>query len=255
MTLELVTIPCRSDNYAFLLHNAETGETALVDAPETAPIAAELQKRGWTLTDLLITHHHTDHVDGVEDLRSAYGCRVIGGARDVHRLPALNLALNDGESFTVCGETAHVFDVDGHTVGHIAFHLPKSEMLFTGDSLMALGCGRLFEGTPAQMWEAMQRLRALPASTLVCSGHEYTSANGAFALTVDPDNAALAQRVADTQAARANGQATVPSLLSLELATNPYLRCDETALKASLGMESASSLDIFTEVRTRKDNF
>ncbi|QQA42075.1 hydroxyacylglutathione hydrolase [Pelagovum pacificum] len=254
MPLELVTIPCRTDNYAFLLHNGASGETALIDAPEAEPVTAELSRRGWELTDLLITHHHGDHVDAVEDLRNG-GVRVIGGRDDEGRLPPLDLAVGEGDTFTVCGEEVHVLDVSGHTVGHIAFHFPASKIVFTADSLMALGCGRLFEGTPAQMWESLQKLRALPPETTVCSGHEYTATNARFAMTIEPRNAALISRVRAVDDARAASQPTVPSTLKEEIETNPFLRADQPDLKAAIDMESAPDVEVFAEIRARKDRF
>lgn len=254
MPLDLITVPCLADNYAFIVHNAETGETALVDAPEAGPIQAALEQLGLTLDWILITHHHYDHINGVEALRKP-GTKVVGAAADAERLPALDIAVKDGDTLTICGETCHVHDVYGHTIGHVAFHLPSSKILCTADSLMAWGCGRLFEGTPAQMWDAMQRLRQLPDDTIVCSGHEYTKANGTFALTIEPDNANLVARMADVTAKRDQGLPTVPSLLSTEKATNPYLRADDPAVKAAIGMKDASDLDVFAEIRRRKDNF
>ncbi|WP_368184873.1 hydroxyacylglutathione hydrolase [Aestuariibius sp. HNIBRBA575] len=255
MPLTLLTIPCLSDNYAFLVHNDATGETALVDAPESEPILAALADRNWTLTDILLTHHHWDHVDGLGAIRNATGARVIGAAADAERLPPLDLAVTEGHTITVCGEAVHIFDVSGHTIGHIAFHFPDSSLAFTADSLMALGCGRLFEGTPAQMWESLQKLRALPAETLICSGHEYTASNAKFALSIDPNNTALIERVADITAKRAAGEFTVPSTLQLEQATNPFLRADANDMKAAIGMDTASDVEVFTEIRARKDNF
>jgi len=255
MPLELVTIPCLSDNYAFLLHDSETGQTLVADAPESWPIRAVLEKRGWQLTDILITHHHGDHIDGVEDLRQIYSPRVIGAADDAQRLPALDLKVRAGDIFQFSGHDVQVMDVSGHTNGHIAFYIPDGGAVFTGDSLMALGCGRLFEGNPAQMWESLSRISALPGETLVCSGHEYTAANARFAVTIEPDNSALARRVDDIRTARAAGQATVPSLLSLELATNPFLRAALPGVKSALGMEDAADSAVFAEIRQRKDHF
>ena len=251
--LDLVTIPCRSDNYAFLVHDAATGETALVDAPEAAPIAAELERRGWTLTDILITHHHGDHVEGVPALRA--GARVIGAAADAHRLPELDLAVQDGDTITVCGAEVAVMDASGHTMGHLAFYMPDAGAVFTADSLMALGCGRLFEGDAPTMWRTLTRLAALPPDILVCSGHEYTEANGRFALSVDGDNPALAARMDAIRAARSRGAPTVPSRLSDEIATNPFLRARDPGVKAALGMAGADDVDVFAEIRRRKDAF
>jgi len=251
--VEMVVVPCLRDNYAFLVHNSATQQTALIDAPEAAPIQAVLDARGWTLTDILITHHHDDHIDGVGALRN--GARVIGAKADAHRLPDLDLAVQDGDAITVCGQTTHVLDVSGHTVGHIAFHMPDAGFAFTADSLMALGCGRLFEGTPAQMWESMQKLRALPDDTLICSGHEYTESNARFAASLDPDNRDLISRIKGIAAARAAGQATVPSTLTLEKRTNPFLRADLPEFKSVMGMADASAVDVFTKVRALKDRF
>ena len=251
--VELVVVPCRSDNYAFLVHNAESGETALIDAPEVAPIQAALDTRGWTLSDILITHHHDDHIDGVDALRT--GARVVGAAADAHRLPDLDLAVADGDTITVCGLPTDIIDVSGHTIGHIAFHMPGAALAFTADSLMALGCGRLFEGSPAQMWHSMQKLRALPNDTLICSGHEYTSANARFAASLDPANPDLMSRIKGIDAARAVGQPTVPSVLSEEKRTNPFLRADIPEFKAVLGMTDASDVDVFAAVRAQKDKF
>jgi len=249
-SVELVVVPCRADNYAFLLHNATTGQTALIDAPEVGPIQSALDARGWTLDDILITHHHDDHIDGVAALRG--GARVVGAAADRHRLPDLDLAVADGERLTVCGQSTDVMDVSGHTIGHIAFYMPQAALVFTADSLMALGCGRLFEGTPAQMWQSLQKLRALPDETLVCSGHEYTAANARFAATLDPDNPDLISRIKGIEAARTAGKATVPSTLTEEKRTNPFLRADVPEFKAALGMNDASELDVFTFVRAQK---
>ncbi len=253
MPLEIVTIPCRSDNYAFLLHNADTGATALVDAPEAAPIAAVLESRGWQLTDILITHHHDDHVAGLEPLRGT--ARVIGATADLHRLPRLDLAVDPGDRVDVCGEAAEVIDASGHTIGHLAFHFPGSGAVFTADSLMALGCGRLFEGSPEMMWDSLCRLRALPGDTLVCSGHEYTAANARFAATIEPDNQALRDRIVKVAADRAEGRPTVPSRLSEELATNPFLRADVPELLRAVGLEDLAPAQVFAELRSRKDRF
>ena len=255
MPLELVTLPCLADNYAYLLHNDETGQTALVDAPEEFPIQRALEERGWGLDLILLTHHHWDHIDGVEPLREAYGAKVIGAAADVQRLPKLDLAVKEGDVIDVLGEPAHVIDVSGHTIGHIALHLPGTGVVFTADSLMALGCGRLFEGTPAQMWQSLLKLRALPAETLVCSGHEYTASNARFALTIEPGNAALQARAEAIAAKRARGEATVPSLLSEEIATNPFLRADLPEVRAAIGMDGAEDVAVFAEIRGRKDRF
>jgi hydroxyacylglutathione hydrolase len=253
MSLEIVTVPCRADNYAYLAHDAATGATGVVDVPDAAPIRDALTGRGWKLTDILITHHHGDHIDGVEDLRFETGARVVGAAADAHRLPQLDLAVKEGDTVRIGDVEGHVLDVSGHTMGHIAFHFPG--VVFTADSLMALGCGRIFEGDAPTMWASLCKLAALPPETLVYSGHEYTAANGAFAVTIDPDNPALMARIADVTRTRAAGEPTVPSLLSLEHATNPFLRATVAEVKSRIGMPDATDVDAFAEIRRRKDSF
>jgi len=255
MPLEIVTVPCLSDNYAFLIHDKLSGDTAVVDVPDALPIHDTLEKLGWTLTHVLLTHHHWDHVDGLSALLEQHPATVIGAKADAHRLPALDIEVAEGDTVTLGDETATVIDVSGHTIGHIAFHFAKTGAVFTGDSLMALGCGRLFEGTPDMMFDSLSKLTKLPETTLVCSGHEYTMSNGRFAQTVDPENAALTARVKSIADARSLGRATVPSLLSEELATNPFLRCGDPGLQKSVGMSVADDAAVFTEIRARKDNF
>ncbi|WP_171052546.1 hydroxyacylglutathione hydrolase [Ruegeria sediminis] len=255
MPLEIVTIPCLSDNYAFLAHSAETGETALVDAPEAAPILAELSARGWRLSHVLLTHHHYDHVDGLAAILAQHPAQVVGAAADAHRLPPLDIQVAEGDTFEVGGEPVQVFDVSGHTLGHVAYYMPQSRAVFTADSLMALGCGRLFEGSAPQMWASLGKLAALPDDTTVCSGHEYTQSNGKFAETIEPENPALQQRIADIARARAAGEPTVPSSLALEKATNPFLRAAEPGIQANLGMTGADPAAVFAEIRARKDRF
>lgn len=255
MPLQIVTVPCLKDNYAYLAHDAATGATAIIDVPEAAPILNALAERQWKASHILITHHHSDHIDGVEALAAATGARVIGAAADAHRLPPLDDRVKPGDVIRIGMDEADVIDVPGHTVGHIAYHFPASRVVFTADSLMAAGCGRLFEGTPAQMWASLSRLAALPPDTLICSGHEYTAANIRFALTIEPGNADLIARARATEAARAEGIATVPSLLSLELATNPFLRARLEHVKALIGMPAATDTEAFAEIRARKDRF
>ncbi|RKT28139.1 hydroxyacylglutathione hydrolase [Roseovarius halotolerans] len=255
MTLQIETIPCLSDNYAYLAHDPDTGQTAAVDVPEAQPILEILEERDWTLSHVLITHHHADHVQGLDELLENAHAKVIGAAADAHRLPPLDIAVQEGDSIIIGNATGHVIEVPGHTVGHIAFHFPESETVFSADSLMALGCGRVFEGTMEQMWDSLCKLAALPPATTVCSGHEYTQANAKFALTIDPDNAALTSRAAAVDAAREKGHPTVPSKLSEELATNPFLRATDPAIQALLGMTGADPAEVFAEIRKRKDAF
>lgn len=253
MTFEIVTVPCLSDNYAFLIHSE--GRTALVDAPEAPPILAALEERGWSLDEIWLTHHHYDHIDGVPGLKEHHSPILRGARDDAGRLPDLDHAYKDGESFEFQGAEVQVMDVSGHTVGHIAFYMPDAKAAFTADSLMAMGCGRVFEGTMEQMWESLSKLAALPSDTVIYSGHEYTSSNARFAMTIEPDNVALQQRQADIEAARAEGKPTVPSLLSDELATNPFLRAGLQDVKSLLNMTGQSDAEVFAEIRRRKDSF
>ncbi len=255
MPLEIVTIPCLKDNYAFLLHSTDTAETAVIDVPEAAPILAALDERGWQLSEIWITHHHSDHVDGVAEVKEATGAKVIGAEADAGRLPPLNHAVRDGETYRFAGSDVHVIDVPGHTVGHIAYHVPDAGAVFTADSLMALGCGRLFEGTAQQMWASLSKLAALPAETQVCSGHEYTASNAKFAMTIESGNPDLISRVGAVEKARAAGRPTVPSTLADELATNPFLRAHLPSVKAAIQMKDATDVEAFAEIRRRKDAF
>ena len=255
MPFDLITIPCLSDNYAFLLRDHDSGKVALIDVPEAAPILAELKARGWEVSQIWLTHHHDDHVMGLAAVLKEHDANVIGAKADVHRLPALDRKVDEGDKITLGALEAEVIDVSGHTVGHIAFYVPAAKTAFTADSLMALGCGRLFEGTPAQMWDSLQKMMAWPSDTVICSGHEYTAANAKFALTVDPDNPALISRAKAIEAARKKGEATVPSSLETELNTNPFLRAADPAIRATLRMQTATDAEVFAEIRKRKDNF
>lgn len=248
MPLELVPVRCLKDNYAWLLHG--NGQTALIDAPEAAPILEELKARGWSLDLIALTHHDWDHIDAVPELVAASGAKVAGNRNDAARLPPLDFAVAPGEPLVIAGETAQVIDVSGHTIGHVAYYLPESGMAFTGDSLMAIGCGRMFEGDATMMWASLSRLNALPGATLVGSGHDYCAGNGAFALSVEPGNAALKQRLADTAAGN-----RICALASLdeERATNPFLRV--AALRDSLGMQDAPDVEVFAHLRAMKDKF
>lgn len=251
----LVTIACLSDNYAFLLRDKASGDVALIDVPEAAPIKAELRARGWTLSQIWLTHHHPDHIDGLPDLLRDFTAPVYGAAADAHRLPDLDVALEDGDSFELGNTRVTVTDVSGHTIGHIAFYAADAKAAFTADSLMALGCGRLFEGTPAQMHASLRKMDAWPDDTMICSGHEYTASNAKFALTVDPNNAALAARAHDIATARAAGRFTVPSLMGLERATNPFLRSNDRGIRDTLDLQGATDEEVFAETRARKDRF
>lgn len=243
---EIVTIRCLKDNYAYLLR--ANGRTALFDAPEAAPILAALTERGWTLDQILLTHHHPDHVQAVPELVAATGAKVTGAAADAHRLPPLDTAVVPGDVTDAAGLPATVIDASGHTVGHVAFHVPAARAAFTGDSLMAIGCGRIFEGDAPMMWASLQRLNALPEDTLICSGHDYCAGNGAFALSVDPENDDLLARM---QATASGARPCAPATLREERLTNPFLRAP--ALAASLGADDPAGA--FASLRAMKDRF
>ncbi|MEM9063125.1 MAG: hydroxyacylglutathione hydrolase [Pseudomonadota bacterium] len=255
MPVEVVTVPCRSDNYAYLVHDTGSGQTALVDAPSVDPIVDALEARGWGLEQIWITHHHADHTDGVPDLVAKYGSKTVGHAKDRARLPALDVELSEGETVTLGESTARVIDVSGHTIGHIAFVMDNDNVAFTADSLMALGCGRVFEGTHAMMWESLSKFLDMPDDMLIYSGHNYGQANGRFALSIEPENKALLDRIDAIKAADATGAFIVPVSMAEEKATNPFLRAVEPSVKASVGLDGADDASTFAEVRRRKDSF
>lgn len=252
MPLEIVTVPCRTDNYAYLIRDPEAGTTTLIDAPEAGPIAAELDRRGWGLDAILITHHHDDHIAGVDALRERYGAKVWGAEADARRLPRLDHAVAPGDKVgPVAAETLKAY---GHTIGHVAYYVPAAEALFSADSLMVMGCGRLFEGSAEEMWQTLTRLSGLPPATRLYSGHEYTEANLRFALSLGSDPA-LEERAAAIRAARAAGQPTMGPTLAEERATNPFLRAADADMKARVGMAGAPDAAVFAEIRGRKDTF
>lgn len=252
---QIVTIPCLADNYAYLVKPEGPEPAILIDAPEAGPIAAALAERGWDLGAILITHHHYDHVDGIEALRRQTGCTVLGAAADAHRLPPLDRALSGGDMVRIAGLNVGVIAVPGHTLGHLAYHIPQAGVVFTADSLMACGCGRLSEGTAEQMHESLSRLAALTPDTLIYSGHEYTTSNLRFALTLDPQNPALISRQEQVAALREQGLPSVPVMLSEELATNPFLRAGTVELRAAVGVVDAPDWVVLGEIRARKDRF
>lgn len=256
MQPEIVVIPCLDDNFAFLLHDPESGATAVIDVPDAGPVAAALAARGWRLTDILLTHHHGDHIQGVapllETLAEGPAPRVVGAAADAHRLPPLDLAVAPGDTVSVGALTLNVLDVPGHTLGHIAYHAPQADAVFTGDSLMAMGCGRLFEGTAAQMWATLCQLAALPDQTVVYSGHDYIRGNAAFAASVDPGNT---QMIARAAAHRLGVAGHLFVTLAEEKATNPFLRADQPALRAAVGLPDAPVAEVFAALRAAKDSF
>lgn len=253
--LDIELFGCRSDNFGVLLHDPATGTTASIDAPEEQPILEALARRGWRLTHIFTTHHHGDHVEANAALKAQFGATIIGPAREADRIPGIDRRVDDGDRFDFAGHPVEVIATPGHTLGHVCYHLPKDKLLFAADTLFALGCGRVFEGTAAQMWQSLSKLAALPADTTVYFGHEYTLSNARFALSVDPDNAALKARAAEIEQMRAAGRFTAPTTIGLEKETNPFLRAADPAIRAHLGMQGASDAEVFAEIRARKDRF
>ncbi len=255
MALEIQLVPCLKDNYAYLLHDAASGETAAVDPSEAEPVMKAAAARGWRLTHILNTHHHWDHTGGNLALKEATGASIVGPAPDRDRIPGIDVALDEDDCFRLGDRAALVLFIPGHTRGHIAFHFADDQAVFCGDTLFALGCGRMFEGTAPQMWASLCKLRALPAPTRVYCGHEYTQANARFALTVDRDNPELAARAMAVDTARAAGRPTVPSTMAEERAANPFLRADQKALADAVGLPGGDPAEVFAAIRQRKDNF
>ncbi|MCS6854083.1 MAG: hydroxyacylglutathione hydrolase [Elioraea sp.] len=238
--LDVVAVPVLADNYAWLLRDRDTGAVAVVDPGEAGPVERALADRHWPLDLILLTHHHADHVGGAADLRASHGAALVGAAADRHRLPPLDREVHPGDTVPVGDSEATVLATPGHTSGHIAYHFSEARVLACGDTLFSLGCGRVFEGTMAEMFESLRRLAALPDETLVLCGHEYTEANARFALRVDPDNRALAARAEEVRRLRAEGRPTLPVTLGLEKRTNPFLRARGPADFARLRSEKDS---------------
>jgi hydroxyacylglutathione hydrolase len=255
MPLEIITIPCLNDNYAYAVQDTASGDVAIIDAPDAAPILRAVSFKGWGLNQIYLTHHHDDHIQGLDILRQAVEAPVVGAKADMHRLPELALGVEEGDSFTLGHQAVQVYDMSGHTIGHVAFYFPESDAIFTGDSLMVMGCGRVFEGDAQMMWNSLSKMMELPLETRIYSGHEYTAANAKFALSIEPENKALIERVDQISMARARGDDTMGSTLALEMQTNPFLRAHLPEMKAALGMEEAEDWQVFGEIRNRKDNF
>ena len=247
--------PCLADNYGFLVHDTATGATATIDTPDAVEINRQLNAKNWRLSDIFNTHWHSDHTGGNVALKRQWGCKISGPAGEAARIPGLDVALTEGDQVTLGDQAAAVWQTPGHTAGHIIFHFAKAKAAFVGDTLFALGCGRLFEGTPEQMWASLLALRALPDDTRIYCAHEYTEANAAFAITAEPGNPALKARYEQIKTLRRAGQPTVPTTIGVEKATNPFLRADIPAVQAAMNLEKAEASDVFAEIRRRKDAF
>jgi hydroxyacylglutathione hydrolase len=253
--LEIEVFPCRSDNFGVLLHDSETGTTISIDAPEEAAILEALNRRGWTLSHIFTTHHHQDHVEANLALKEKFNCEIYGPYDEAVAIPGLDRSAADGDEFELAGRRVQIISTPGHTAGHICYYLPDDALLFAADTLFAMGCGRLFERPAADMWHSFQKLVALPEETRVYFGHEYTLSNARFAVTVDPENTTLKQRLSDVEALRNEGKFTIPTTIGLEKKTNPYMRVADPAIRAHLNLPDATDAEVFAEIRTRKDNF
>ena len=253
--IEIETVPCLSDNYAYIIHNQTENMTCAVDVPEAEPIINLLKKKRWTLNKIVLTHHHSDHVAGVEELLEHHPATVSGAAADFERLPTLDEKLTDKDLFNLGNLEFSIMEVYGHTIGHIALYSKEMSAVFSGDSLMTLGCGRLFEGTPKIMWETLQKFSQLPPYTKVYSGHEYGKKNASFAISIDPSNESLQKRVKMINMLRSKNIPTVPSTIGVELKTNPFLRAGEIEIKETLAMTQYEDHLVFAELRSRRDVF
>ncbi|WP_305095763.1 hydroxyacylglutathione hydrolase [Croceibacterium aestuarii] len=251
--LQVHQFPCLSDNYGYLLHDPASGETVCIDTPDAEAYLREAETRGWRITAIWNTHWHPDHAGGNAAIKAATGCEIVAPAVDAPKIAAVDRQVKGGDTVRIGEWTAQVVDVGGHTMGHIAFHLPEAQIAFVGDALFALGCGRMFEGTAPQFWDSLSRLKALPPQTTLYCAHEYTQANARFALHADPDNTALQDYAAEIDRKRAAGEPTVPMQLARELATNPFLRADTPEMRARWG--GSSPPETFAAIRAAKDSF
>ncbi|MEE9552545.1 MAG: hydroxyacylglutathione hydrolase [Gammaproteobacteria bacterium] len=253
--LETYMFPCLSDNYGFLLHDNEHDLTATVDTPDAAAIENALKEKNWTLTHILNTHHHWDHAGGNLELKEKTGCVIVGPRADASRIPGIDIQVGEGDEFEFGSHMAQIYDTPGHTRGHIVYYFAQDKLAFVGDTLFAMGCGRLFEGTPEQMWDSLQKIMRWPDDTEVYCAHEYTQANARFAMTVEPQNQDLINRSIDVDKKRAQELPTIPSTIGLEKKTNPFLRPMSIDLQNTINKQGDSLVDIFAKIRQLKDNF
>ncbi len=246
---------CLKDNFGVLLHDPSTGATAAIDAPEAAPVEAALQRTGWRLTDILVTHHHGDHTAGIPELKRRHRCRVVAPAAEAAKIPDVDETVREGSKVKVGALEADVIETPGHTAGHISYHFPLEKLVFAGDTLFSIGCGRVIEGTPEMMWASLCKLRDLPGDTRIYCGHEYTLANIRFAQTIEPGNRALAARAEEAGHQIAEGKPTIPTTIEQERAANPFLRADVPAVAAAVGLAGQPAAQVFAEIRARKNRF
>jgi hydroxyacylglutathione hydrolase len=250
--LEIHVFLCRKDNIGVLVH-AEDGTTAAIDAPDAAAIEAALAGKGWTLTHILVTHHHGDHTAGNIELKEKFGCRIVGPRMEAERIPGIDLEVADGDSFELGGHPVDVIGTPGHTMGHITYVLPKDRAAFVGDTLFVMGCVRVLEGNHEMMWHSLCRIASLPPDTRIYCGHEYTVANARFGRSIEPDNALLRHRLEEAEQNTADGRLNVPTVLEQELQTNVFLRPHNIGTRTRLGMGAVADWRVFGELRERKN--
>lgn len=255
MPIEIRQFPCLADNYGYLVRDQASGAVAAIDTPDADRINAELEAAGWKLTHILNTHWHPDHAGGNLALKKRWNCEIVAPKEEGPKIPGVDHAVREGDRVALGEATALVHETPGHTLGHCIYHFREDGAAFVGDTIFALGCGRLFEGKPAQMWASLLKIRAMPEDTKLYCAHEYTQANARFAVTVDPENAALAERAREINIQRAAGEWTVPSTVGEEKTTNPFLRADDAGVAAAVGLSEADPVAVFAEVRKRKDSF
>jgi hydroxyacylglutathione hydrolase len=244
---------CLKDNYGVLLHDSESGATAAIDAPEAAPVEAALKASGWRLTDILVTHHHADHTDGIAELKQRHRCRVVAPHGEAARIPLVDATVRENDEVRVGSLRGRVLETPGHTAGHISYFFPADKLAFVGDTLFSIGCGRVIEGTPEMMWQSLLKLRGLPDDARIYCGHEYTQANIRFAKTIEPANATLNAREREVDKLLADGQPTIPSTIGAEKAANPFLRADVPEVAKSVGLAGTPAWKVFAEIRERKN--
>jgi hydroxyacylglutathione hydrolase len=255
MAAQIYLFPCLKDNFGVLLHDQDSGATAAIDAPESAAVEAALKKTGWRLSDILVTHHHADHTQGIAEVKAHHKCRVVAPRAEAARIANVDETVGEGDSVKVGALEGRVIDTPGHTAGHISYFFPADKIAFVGDTLFSIGCGRVIEGNAEMMWQSLLKLRALPDDARFYCGHEYTDANIRFAKTIEPNNKALAKRAAEVTGLLAEGKATIPATIGEEKAANPFLRADDAEVAKSLGLSGKPAWQVFAEIRERKNRF
>jgi hydroxyacylglutathione hydrolase len=253
--LEIHQFPTRSDNYGVLIHDPATEATASIDAPDAEELLAALHEKGWVLTHILTTHHHHDHTAGNAIVKRMTGCTIIGPAKEAGEIPGIDVTVKDGDVVEIGSIKGKAIETPGHTSGHVSYYFPEDEIVFVGDTLFSVGCGKLLEGDAKTMWASLSKLAKLPPDTKLYCGHEYTNANCRFALTVEPENAALKARADEVAELAEKSEPALPTTIGQELATNPFLRPSSPAIQKRLGMEGRQLSEIFGEIRKRKDRF